>query len=55
MSTATGGYRNLAERRLHTLSARRLLARAICDKMGASEEKSEKTLVKLAERALGLR
>jgi hypothetical protein len=35
--------------------SRRLLARAICDKIGASEEKSEKTLVKLAERALGLR
>jgi hypothetical protein len=35
--------------------SRRLVAKAICDKLGASEEKSEKTLVKLAERALGLR
>jgi HEAT repeat protein len=35
--------------------SRRLVAKAICDRLGASEEKSEKTLVKLAERALGLR
>lgn len=35
--------------------SRRLVAKAICDRLSASEDKAEKTLVKLAERALGMR
>jgi len=35
--------------------SRRLVAKAICERLGASEDKLEKALVKQAERALGLR
>lgn len=37
------------------LPSRRFLAKAICDRIGASEDKFAKSLVKSAERALGLR
>jgi hypothetical protein len=35
--------------------SRRIVAKAICEHLGASEEKADQSLVKIAQRALGAR